>query len=155
MVNINGPEFLVIALLAMILVGPERLPEYVRGLRTLVLRVRAIVKEGQTTLKDELGEDIDWNQLDPRNYDPRRIVREALFEDDEAEAAATPISGVAAPAAASAPASAHAATVAAGGAVAAEATGVATGSRRSRRGSWSTASLAPVTGVAPFDDEAT
>ncbi|NTV40470.1 MAG: twin-arginine translocase TatA/TatE family subunit, partial [Demequinaceae bacterium] len=31
--DINGSEFLVIALVALILVGPERLPEYVRGLR--------------------------------------------------------------------------------------------------------------------------
>lgn len=35
-------------------------------------------------------EDVDWRQLDPRQYDPRRIVREAL---------ATPSEGAAAPAA--------------------------------------------------------
>ncbi|WP_237566009.1 hypothetical protein [Ornithinimicrobium cerasi] len=34
-------------------------------------------------------EDVDWRQLDPRQYDPRRIVREAL---------ATPSEGAAAPA---------------------------------------------------------
>ncbi len=37
-------------------------------------------------MKDELGEgfeDLDWKKLDPRQYDPRRIIREALLEDDE------------------------------------------------------------------------
>ena len=83
--DINGSEFLVIALLALILVGPARLPEYVRGLRSVVLRLRALIREGQAALKEELGEDIDWSQLDPRNYDPRRIVREALFDDGDAK----------------------------------------------------------------------
>jgi len=37
-------------------------------------------------MKDELGEgfeDLDWKKLDPRQYDPRRIIREALLEDDK------------------------------------------------------------------------
>jgi sec-independent protein translocase protein TatB len=35
-------------------------------------------------LSNELGEgfeDLDWKKLDPRQYDPRRIIREALTED--------------------------------------------------------------------------
>ena len=82
MLDINGSEFLIIALLAVILVGPERLPEYVRGLRALVKRAREAVHEGQQALSSEFGEDVDWTTLDPRQYDPRRIVREALFDDD-------------------------------------------------------------------------
>ena len=140
--DINGSEFLVIALLAMILIGPERLPEYVRGLRSVVLRLRALIKDGQSALKDELGDDVDWSQLDPRNYDPRRIVREALFDDEDA----TPATGTAA--------------------VAALATGAigtaSSGSRRERRDS-RRAGEAPVpapraasaTALTPFDDEAT
>jgi sec-independent protein translocase protein TatB len=36
-------------------------------------------------MKDELGEDFDldeWRKLDPRQYDPRRIIRDALLEPD-------------------------------------------------------------------------
>lgn len=142
--DINGSEFLVIALLALILVGPERLPEYVRGLRSIVLRLRALIKDGQAALQEELGDDVDWSQLDPRTYDPRRIVREALFDDDDA----TPATGTAA--------------------VAAMATGTIgtplAGSRRERRGERAArgasgvgqapAGGAPQTG-APFDTEAT
>ena len=35
-------------------------------------------------LQEELGdgfEDLDWKKLDPRQYDPRRIIREALAEE--------------------------------------------------------------------------
>jgi sec-independent protein translocase protein TatB len=37
-------------------------------------------------MREEMGpdfDDIDWKKLDPRQYDPRRIIREALIEDDE------------------------------------------------------------------------
>jgi sec-independent protein translocase protein TatB len=43
-------------------------------------------------MRDELGpdyDDVDWKKLDPRQYDPRRIIREALTESAvEPEAAA-------------------------------------------------------------------
>lgn len=35
-------------------------------------------------MREELGpdfDDMDWKKLDPRQYDPRRIIREALQED--------------------------------------------------------------------------
>src|SRR4051812_33495770 len=36
-------------------------------------------------MREELGpefDEIDWRKLDPRQYDPRRIVREALSDSD-------------------------------------------------------------------------
>lgn len=138
MVDINGSEFLVIAVIAMILVGPERLPEYVRGLRALVKRARGALHDGQTALRSEFGEDIDWATLDPRQYDPRKIVRDALFDDDDA----TPAAGTAAVAAV------------ATGAIGTVGT-AAVGSRRERRSaSGEQDTVEPVAG-SPFDDEAT
>jgi sec-independent protein translocase protein TatB len=84
--DINGFELLIILVLAVILIGPDRLPEYVSGLRSVVKRVRSFIQEGRTALRDEFGDDVDWSQYDPRQYDPRRIVREALNEDDEVSA---------------------------------------------------------------------
>lgn len=136
--DINGSELLIIAILAVVLVGPDRLPEYVRGLRSIVKRLRTIIADGQSALKNEFGEDVDWQTLDPRQYDPRRIVRDALFDDD-----VTPPAGTAAVAAA-----------ASGGSVAA-----ATGGRKARRegaagGHERVVETAHVEGV-PFDPEAT
>ena len=37
-------------------------------------------------LREQMGpefDDINWQQFDPRQYDPRRIVREALLDDDD------------------------------------------------------------------------
>ncbi len=38
----------------------------------------------KTQISEEMGDDfqeLDWKKLDPRQYDPRRIIREALQED--------------------------------------------------------------------------
>ena len=41
-------------------------------------------------------DEVDWTKLDPRQYDPRRIVREALLDDPApAAAAATAAAAVA------------------------------------------------------------
>lgn len=84
--DINGFELLIILVLAVVLIGPDRLPEYVNGLRSISRRLRSFIHDGRSALRDEFGEDIDWSQYDPRQYDPRRIVREALLEDDETSA---------------------------------------------------------------------
>jgi sec-independent protein translocase protein TatB len=34
-------------------------------------------------MRDEMGDDfndVDWRKLDPRQYDPRRIIRDALLD---------------------------------------------------------------------------
>lgn len=100
MFDINGWELIIIGLLAMVLIGPERLPEYVNGLKGLVKQVRALLKQGKTLLDDELGDESQWRQYDPRQYDPRRIVREALAEPDEEELARRKAARAAGPAAA-------------------------------------------------------
>jgi sec-independent protein translocase protein TatB len=95
------------------------------------------VHDGQTALRSEFGEDVDWASLDPRQYDPRKIVREALFDDD-----ATPAAGTAAVAA-----------------VATGSTGTvgtaAVGSRRERRSAADGRDIVEAVAGAPFDDEAT
>lgn len=81
--GINGWELLVLIVLAVVILGPERLPEYAAKLAQGVRRLRVMAEGAKVTLKDQLGpeyQDINWRQYDPRQYDPRRIVREALAE---------------------------------------------------------------------------
>lgn len=96
MLSINGGEFLVLALIAVIVVGPERLPEYSRQLRVLIVKGRDALRDGRETLEREVGTDVDWAKLDPRQYDPRTIVREALYEPDAkvAQSAARPAASI-------------------------------------------------------------
>lgn len=80
MFGINGGELLILIVVAIIVVGPERMPEYAKQLREWVVGVRTMVDRGRDQLKEEVGDEVDWSQLDPRQYDPRRIVREAFNE---------------------------------------------------------------------------
>ena len=85
--GINGNEFLVIILVAVIVVGPQRLPEYTRKLTQMVRQLRVFLDNARSQIAEEVGPemaDLDLSSLDPRQYDPRKIVRDALGEDIDA-----------------------------------------------------------------------
>jgi sec-independent protein translocase protein TatB len=127
-IDINGAEFIVLLVLAVVLIGPERLPGYAAQLASLVKRAKLLLQDAKSRVDTELGDefrDVDWSKLDPRQYDPRRIVRDALLDD--------------------APLAAAGGRATAAGA--AGAAGVATASTG--------AAVVPPTGPAPYDDEAT
>ena len=90
--GINGSEFVVLAILAVVILGPEKLPEYARKLANLVKELRRMANGAREQLREEVGDevaDMDWKKLDPRQYDPRRIIKEALVDEfDEAVTAA-------------------------------------------------------------------
>ena len=84
--GINGSELLVLAILAVVILGPEKLPEYAAQLARLVKELRRMATGAKEQLREEVGDDIvdmDWKKLDPRQYDPRRIIKEALLDDFE------------------------------------------------------------------------
>lgn len=85
MFGINGSEFLVLLAVAVIVVGPERLPRYAEQLGRAVRRLRHFLGDAKDRVATELGDDVkdvDWEALDPRRYDPRRIVRDALLDPE-------------------------------------------------------------------------
>ncbi len=94
MFGVNGLEFVLLALIAVFVLGPDRLPEYAAKLARGIRRLRVMAEGAKGQLRDQLGpeyEDINWRQYDPRQYDPRRIVREALL--DPLDDAIAPIRG--------------------------------------------------------------
>lgn len=83
----GGWELLIIALLFVILVGPQRLPEYTRKMIHWVRDLRKWADESRASIEDEMGIAVDdLKKYDPRQYDPRKIIREAWdstgLEDD-------------------------------------------------------------------------
>ena len=85
MLGINGPEFLLLLIIGLLVVGPSRLPEYTQKLANIVKEVRRMASGAREQIKDEVGidiDDVDWKKYDPRQYDPRRIIKEALLDDD-------------------------------------------------------------------------
>jgi len=84
-VNITGWEFILLIVLAVVILGPERLPEYAAKLGRMVRQAKGMAEAAKGQLREQMGpefDDIDWKQYDPRQYDPRRIVREALLDPD-------------------------------------------------------------------------
>lgn len=82
--NLGFEEILIIIGIALVIIGPQRLPEYAEQLGKLVRNLRQMATGATQTIREELGDeiaDIDLSKFDPRQYDPRRIVREALLED--------------------------------------------------------------------------
>lgn len=76
-------KLLLIGLIAVFLIGPDRLPLYSAKLARLIRSLRDMASGAKDRLREEMGPDFDeveWKKLDPRQYDPRRIVREALVE---------------------------------------------------------------------------
>ncbi|MET4093376.1 Sec-independent protein translocase TatB [Arthrobacter sp. UYCu712] len=105
MLGINGPEFLLLLIIGLLVIGPSRLPEYTQKLANLVKEVRRMASGAREQIKEEVGIDIDevdWKKYDPRQYDPRRIIKEALLEDDTKPVSAGAPGAVSAVAAASA-----------------------------------------------------
>ncbi|MDQ0800528.1 Sec-independent protein translocase TatB [Arthrobacter sp. SLBN-112] len=105
MFGINGPEFIILLIIGVLVIGPQRLPEYTQKLANLVKEVRRMASGAREQIKEEVGidiDDVDWKKYDPRQYDPRRIIKEALFDDDTkpvsagAPAAVAAVSGAAA-----------------------------------------------------------
>ena len=85
--GISGSEFLVLLLVVIVVVGPRRLPEYTRRLTQLVRRLRLFLDNAKEQIAQEVGPELgelNLEDLNPRNYDPRKIVRDALGEDLDA-----------------------------------------------------------------------
>ncbi len=80
MFGLTIEKLLLVALIAAVIIGPRRLPEYAGRLGALVRRVTLLAGDAARRVELEIGvENIrqDWTALDPRQYDPRRIIRDA------------------------------------------------------------------------------
>ena len=83
MFGLTFDKLLIIGVIAVFVLGPDRLPYYASQLAALVRKVRGFATQARERVKDEMGDEfdeVDWRKLDPRQYDPRRIVREALLD---------------------------------------------------------------------------
>lgn len=86
-------KLLLIGIVAIFLIGPDRLPQAAQGLANLVKKFRKFADTAKDRIQEELGDEFDevkWEQLDPRKYDPRRIIRDALLSDTEEPTATGP-----------------------------------------------------------------
>ena len=81
MFDIGPAEFVLLLVLAVILFGPERLPELARKAARIVRYVRTMADNAQRQLKDELGP--EFSDLDIRDLHPRTFVQKHLLDEVE------------------------------------------------------------------------
>jgi sec-independent protein translocase protein TatB len=78
--DINGQEFVILLVVAVVVIGPDRLPRYAREFRAWVTKARDLLADARIAVRDEMGDTVDLAVLDPRQYDPRHIVKDVLGE---------------------------------------------------------------------------
>lgn len=84
--GLSFDKLLIILVIALFLIGPERLPRYAAQLGRLARSVRDMANGAKDRMREEMGpefDEVEWSKLDPRQYDPRRIIREALLDSPD------------------------------------------------------------------------
>jgi sec-independent protein translocase protein TatB len=81
LLDINAPEFVLLIVLAIILFGPERLPDLARKAARLIRYVRTMASSAQEQLGKELGP--EFENMDLRDLNPRTFVQKHLLDDVE------------------------------------------------------------------------
>jgi sec-independent protein translocase protein TatB len=87
MMGIGFAEFLMIGVVALVVFGPDRLPEFARQAGRMVRQVRTLSRQARDDLRAELGPeyaDFELTDLDPRRAIRKHII-EAWEEEDDAE----------------------------------------------------------------------
>src|SRR5438067_759043 len=87
MFNIGPMELGVLVLVALIVLGPEKLPGLAREAAQMLRTLRDLATGARRQLKEELGpefSDVDLSALnDLRSLNPRTAISRALFSDDD------------------------------------------------------------------------
>jgi sec-independent protein translocase protein TatB len=86
--DIGTGELLALAVLALLVLGPEKLPEYAAEAARFIRQLRKMANEARTEVTRELGPELEG--LDLRDLNPRALVRKHLLDpldddDDEDE----------------------------------------------------------------------
>lgn len=78
--NLGGLEIVVLLLVALFIIGPERLPKVLRSVGDGIRKVRRMASNATADISREVGHDIDITDLHPKTF----IRKHVLSESDEA-----------------------------------------------------------------------
>jgi len=77
--GLGAGELLVIILFAVVMFGPERIPEYSRKAARVVHYLRGVANSATTQLKEELGP--EYADLTVADLNPKTFLRKTLLND--------------------------------------------------------------------------
>ena len=84
MFGVGLPEIAVILVVAIVVFGPDRLPEFARQAGRMLRQVRQFTQAARDDIREELGP--EFADFDLADLDPRKAVRKHILEameDDE------------------------------------------------------------------------
>jgi sec-independent protein translocase protein TatB len=81
MFNIGIPELGVLAVIGLIVLGPERLPGLAKDAARMIRTLRELANGARVQLQEELGP--EFADLDLRSLNPRTAIQRALLGDDD------------------------------------------------------------------------
>jgi sec-independent protein translocase protein TatB len=87
--GIGLPELMVIIVVAVVVFGPDRLPDFARQAGRLVRQVRTFTQAARDDIRSELGPefaDFELTDLDPRRA-MRKYIQDAWDESEDVEVA--------------------------------------------------------------------
>ena len=73
-------ELLVLAVVGLIVLGPDRLPGLAKDAARMIRTLRDLAQGARTQLRDELGP--EFADIDLRNLNPRTAIQRAVLGDD-------------------------------------------------------------------------
>jgi sec-independent protein translocase protein TatB len=84
--NFGFPELVVLLLLGLFIFGPERLPQVIGDAARMLRGLRQMARNATTELREELGTDLDLDDLNPRTF-----VRKHLLSEEDQEQLTAPL----------------------------------------------------------------
>ncbi|GGG03143.1 hypothetical protein GCM10007304_16490 [Rhodococcoides trifolii] len=81
MFGLTIEKLFIVAIIGGLVLGPSRLPDYAHQLTRAIRALKNFVETTHTAAEHEMGMPLrrsQWQSLDLQQYDPRRIVRDAL-----------------------------------------------------------------------------
>jgi sec-independent protein translocase protein TatB len=87
--NLNFMEIVGLLLLGLFIFGPERLPQVIGDAARMLRGLRQMAQNATSELREELGTDLDLDDLNPRTF-----VRKHLLSEDDEERLTRPLRDV-------------------------------------------------------------
>jgi len=81
--DVGGSELLVIIVLAVLLLGPERVPELAKKAGRIIGFLRGVANEATDTIKQQLGP--EYADLTPGDLQPKRLLQKTVLKDLQAD----------------------------------------------------------------------
>ncbi len=88
--NMNGWELIALALLALFIFGPERLPRVIGDAMRTLRGLRNMARNATKDLSRELGTEVSLEDLHPKTF-----IRKHVLSDDEQRALRAPLDDIA------------------------------------------------------------